>query len=185
MRINTIGFQAPYLKIKLVWRVFGAFYIRYDFRAFAVTLIPIHSFVIWSLFVRPSTGSTSRDVMSAQRYCKLVLAVARITTHLANSSRNKILCSSCEMMLQKVESTSTFRNKILICCSYYHTATTCHATNLEIHAFDWLKSVTRQRARAHIEHEKTNKHGGARNESKNKVLFEKELKKNKSLLLLF
>ena len=52
------------------------------------------------------------------------------------------------MMLQKVESTSTSRNKILICCSYYHTATTCHATNFKVHACDWPRSITRQRARA-------------------------------------
>ena len=82
-------------------------------------------------------------------HCKLVLAVAHITTYLANSSCNKIICSSCEMMLQEVESTSTFCNKILICCSYYHAATTCHATNLIIHACDWLRSFSHQRTRMH------------------------------------
>ena len=109
-----------------------------------------------------------------------MLAVARITTHLANSSRNKILCSSCEMMLQKVESISTSHNKILICCSYYHTATICLSTNLRIHACDWLRSVTRQRARATLSMKrKTN------NKNETTVLFEKQMEKNKSLLLLF
>ena len=28
-------------------------------------------------------------------------------------------------------------NTILICCSYYHAATTCDATNLKIHGCDW------------------------------------------------
>ena len=41
---------------------------KYDFRALAAPLIPIHSFVSLKLFVRSLQRSTSRDVMSAQRY---------------------------------------------------------------------------------------------------------------------
>ena len=77
-------------------------------------------------------------------------------------------------MLQKAESTSTSRNKILICCSYYHTTTTCHATNLKIQACDWLRSVTRQRPRTALSMKK--KHGGTRNERENTILFEKQLR---------
>ena len=66
--------------------------------------------------------SRARSFSSTLLLCKLDTVDARIAAFLNNSSsRNKILCPSCEMMLQKVESTSAFCNKILICCSYYRT----------------------------------------------------------------
>ena len=64
MRINTIDFQSLYFKIKLNY--LGHF--KYDFRAFTVPLIPVHSFVSLRFVCPTLCGSTSCDVMSAQRY---------------------------------------------------------------------------------------------------------------------
>ena len=54
MRINTTGFQSPYIKIN--W--FGGYlwHFKYDFRTLMAPLIPIHSFISLKLFVRPSAG---------------------------------------------------------------------------------------------------------------------------------
>ena len=69
MRINTIGFQSLYFKIKLVCRVFVAFEVRFSgTRGTANPHTFLYRFEV--CLSDPLQGSTSRDVMSAQRYCK-------------------------------------------------------------------------------------------------------------------
>ena len=58
---------------------------------------------------------------------ELKSSVARFTTHQSNLSCNKInkVVAGCEKLLQKVQSSSTFCNKICTCCAFTGPRQTC------------------------------------------------------------
>ena len=58
---------------------------------------------------------------------ELKSSVARFTTHQSNLSCNKInkVVAGCEKLLQKVQSRSTFCNKICTCCAFTGPRQTC------------------------------------------------------------
>ena len=66
------------------------------------------------------------------QYCcktKLKNDVARFTTHVPTCLATNQDVGGCEKLLQKVESSSTFCNKICACCAFYRPKATCFAAS--------------------------------------------------------